>query len=132
MRGTCARKRCARSFLAGTEPSVIARDAPLAVALRTEPVPMLLDEIEGAGAFELARPMSHRGEVNGIVLVARRPGGESYRPDEIELLGFAAHQVALDLHALEVERLRRELAQAGVEIAAASAKAEAYRALLAP
>ncbi|MGZ5086407.1 MAG: GAF domain-containing protein [Usitatibacter sp.] len=118
--------------LAGARDGVIGRDDPIAVALRTEPVPMLIEEGEARSGFELALPMSHRGEVNGIVLVERRSGGETYRPDEIELLGFAAHQVGLDLHALEVERLRRELAEGHVEIAAARAKAEAYRALLAP
>jgi hypothetical protein len=118
--------------LGGARNGLIERDDPVAVALRTDPVPMLLDECEGEAhaQFELALPMSHRGEVNGIVLVERRRGGESYRPDEIELLGFAAHQVGLDLHALEVEKLRRELAASHAGIAAERAKAEAYRALL--
>ena len=110
----------------------IARDDPLAVALRTEPKPLHLEDVGEREGFELALPMSHRGDVNGIVLLGRRPAGESYRPDEIELLGFAAHQVGLDLHALEVESLRHALADAGIEIARAEAKVEALRSVIAP
>jgi hypothetical protein len=114
----------------GASPPEIAEDDPLAVALRTEPLPTLLEDERVREGEELALPMSHRGVLGGIVLLGRRPGSESYRPDEIELLGFAAHQIGLDLHALEVERLRRELEKAHVEVAKATAKAEAYRSML--
>jgi hypothetical protein len=111
-------------------PPAIAEDDSLAVALRAEPQPTLLEDEHALVGMELALPMSHRGVLGGIVLLGRRPGSESYRPDEVEVLGFAAHQVGLDLHALEIERLRRELEQAGLEIAKANAKAEAYRSML--
>ena len=50
--------------------------------------------------------------MNGFVLLGRKANAESYRPDEVELLGFAVHHVGLDLHALEVGELRRELQRA--------------------
>jgi hypothetical protein len=111
-------------------PSEIAEDASLAVALRAEPLPTFLEGEHALEGMELALPMSHRGVLGGIVLLGRRPGSESYRPDEVEVLGFAAHQVGLDLHALEIERLRRELERAGLEIAKSNAKVEAYRSML--
>jgi GAF domain-containing protein len=87
-------------------------DHPLAVALRTDPVPTFLEGALAVGTLELAVPMSHRGELTGIVLLGHKPGEESYRPDEIELLAFAAQQIGLDLHALEIEGLRHDLAEA--------------------
>ena len=80
-------------------------DDPVAVALRAEAAPVLLDE----AAVALALPMANRGVLGGLVLLGPKPGGESYRPDELELLGWAVQQVGFDLHALEVERLRDEL-----------------------
>ena len=90
-------------------------DHPVAVALRAEATPTFLDRDLAIDAFELAIPMSHRGALVGLVLLGRKPRGESYRPDELELLGFASHQVGLDLDALEVDALRRELSESRVQ-----------------
>jgi hypothetical protein len=49
--------------------------------------------------------MNHRGALHGFVLLGPKPSGDDYRPDEIAVLGFAAHQIGLDLHALQIERL---------------------------
>ena len=57
----------------------------------------------------LAVPMTHRGEFLGFALVGPRPGGDPYRPDQIEALESAAHQVGLDFYALKVERLEGEV-----------------------
>jgi hypothetical protein len=42
------------------------------------------------------------------VLLAAKPGDDSYRPDEVEDLCNATHQVGNDLHALKIEELERE------------------------
>ena len=105
-------RRADGSFQDAGSDKPIDADHPAAFALRAEPVPMFLEGDLAIEPFELAIPMSHRGELNGFVLLGRKPNGESYRPDEVELLEFAAHQVGLDLHALEVEALRRELQRA--------------------
>jgi hypothetical protein len=39
-------------------------------------------------AADLVLPMSHRGTLNGFVLVGYKPSRESYRPDEISCCGF--------------------------------------------
>ncbi|MES2315908.1 MAG: GAF domain-containing protein [Pseudomonadota bacterium] len=73
-----------------------------------------MDTAQSGLPAELVLPMSHRGALNGFVLVGARRNGEPFRPDELDVLGFAAHQVGLDLHALRVELLEgrvRELAQ---------------------
>ncbi|MGZ3304802.1 MAG: hypothetical protein ACXU8U_02985, partial [Asticcacaulis sp.] len=77
-------------------------DDPFMVTLRADRAATAPD----AGGIALALPMIHRTEVVGVVLMGRKPSGFAYRPDEKEVLAWAAHQVGLDLHALEVERLQ--------------------------
>jgi hypothetical protein len=48
--------------------------------------------------------MVNRNEVFGLAILGPKPSGQNYRPDEIELIGWATNQIGLDLHALEVER----------------------------
>jgi hypothetical protein len=59
---------------------------------------------------ELALPMRHRGRLNGFALLGPRPDAAPFRPDQIEALEFAAHQIGLDFHALRVEALELQLA----------------------
>jgi len=40
-------------------------------------------------------------------LLGNKSNNETYRPDEIDVLGFATHQLALDLVALRVEQLEQ-------------------------
>jgi len=85
-------------------------DDPLLVALRADPKPLEPGETQSSLPAALAAPMLHRNEVIGIVLLGRKPHGLSYRPDEIELIGWATQQVGLDLHALKVEQLEAAVA----------------------
>jgi hypothetical protein len=91
-------------------PARVAADADAAVALRAEMAPQLVN-IADAGGGQLALPMNHRGALYGFVLLGPKPNGESYRPDECEALDFAVRQIGLDLHALRVELLEREVQQ---------------------
>jgi hypothetical protein len=90
-------------------PALVDTDDNLAVSLRADMAPLFCDRLPTTLPGELALPMCHRGALNGFVLLGSKRGGESYRPDECEVLGFAAHQVGLDLHALRVEVLENEL-----------------------
>jgi hypothetical protein len=84
-------------------PARLDPDLPVLVSLRADPKPVELhDDAQGAA---LIAPMVNRNEVVGIVLLGRKPNGQDYRPDEVELIGWATRQVGLDLHALKVERL---------------------------
>lgn len=59
---------------------------------------------------QLVMPMSHRGRLDGLVIVGARIDAESYRPDECQVIAFAAQQVGLDLDALRLDQLERDLA----------------------
>jgi hypothetical protein len=91
-------------------PARVAADADAAVALRAEMAPQLVS-IGDASGGQLALPMNHRGALYGFVLLGPKPNGESYRPAECEALDFAVRQIGLDLHALRVELLEREVQQ---------------------
>lgn len=55
-------------------------------------------------------PMIVRGQIIGLVLLGRKLNGGQCRPDEIELLTVATHQLGLSLESLRVEELERRSA----------------------
>jgi hypothetical protein len=65
--------------------------------------------VDAGAAALLALPMSHRRELVGFVLLGSRPDGEPYRPDQVDALERATHEIGLDFHALAVERLEQEV-----------------------
>ncbi len=75
-------------------------------------------------ADHLDLPMIHRGELTGFVRLGLKPSGESYRPDEREVLAWAAHQVGLDLYALKVEALEARVATLDAQLAFAAGLAK--------
>jgi hypothetical protein len=81
----------------------------ISIALRSEHAPMRIRDEHPTHAHELALPMSHRGELHGFVLLSEKPNGEEYRPDEVDVLAFAVHQIGLDLYALQNELLKTEV-----------------------
>jgi hypothetical protein len=99
------------ALVGGTMPEAPTEMDPnhvLVVALRADMAPTPLETSHSVpGALVL--PMSHRGTLNGYVLVEAKSRGESYRPDEIEVMAFTAHQIGLDIHALRVEALEVEV-----------------------
>ncbi|MXO60006.1 hypothetical protein GRI89_10695 [Altererythrobacter salegens] len=50
-------------------------------------------------------PMLDQGKLLGFALLGEKTDGMHYRPDEVENLGWAAHQVGLDLRALHARQL---------------------------
>lgn len=100
----------ATSTLAGVPLSVAESDAMLP-ALRAEMDALLFQQVGSAMRGEIALPMSHRGALNGFIVVGPKADGAAYRPDECEVLHYTAHQIGLDLHALRVAALESELRQ---------------------
>jgi hypothetical protein len=94
--------------LAGA-PTALDQNAPGVLALRESHIPVPNEEGLFPDGTLLALPMSHRGVLNGFVLLTTKPNGDSYRPDEIIVLDFAVSQIGLDLHALRVDALRTEV-----------------------
>jgi hypothetical protein len=91
-------------------------DLPVLVTLRADPKPVELHDEAPGGA--LIAPMVNRNEVAGVVLLGPKPNGLSYRPDEIELIGWATRQVGLDLYALKVEQLEADKGDLSKTVAA--------------
>lgn len=83
----------------------------MAVALRGEAVPLRYDRLQSGLPAELALPMSHRGVLTGFMLIGTKPSRDDYRPDEVEVLGYAAQQIGLDLHAIRVEVLENKVGE---------------------
>lgn len=84
-------------------PAKIDADHPALVRLRAAPKAPEMEDSDLHAALIL--PMLNRNEVMGVVLLAAKPTGNSFRPDEIEALSHAAIQIGLDLHALKIEAL---------------------------
>ena len=76
-------------------------DAPLSVRLRASPGVTVHDSPDVA----LAAPMVVGHELAGAVLVGARPDGSDYRPDEVELIGWAVERVGLALNVMRVRDL---------------------------
>jgi len=99
-------------------PSRIEANDSLAVCLRTEHGSIALADVELAQSGEWAFPMLQGATVEGFAIVHAKPDGAAYRDDERELLEFATIQVGLDLDALHVGVLQRQLAEAQFEVTA--------------
>jgi hypothetical protein len=92
-------------------PERLDADEPMLVKLRARSKALELESSTLPGGAVLALPMVHRSDLLGLSLVAAKPLGDSYRPDEIQALADAVHQVGLDLYALNVEALETEAAE---------------------
>jgi hypothetical protein len=55
----------------------------------------------------LALPMMHQAALASFVLLGPKPTGEDYRPDEVEVLGWATQQIGLDLQSIRVRALEQ-------------------------
>ncbi|HEX3570199.1 MAG TPA: hypothetical protein VHU44_05195 [Acidobacteriaceae bacterium] len=105
-------------------------DDPIALRMRSEHAPVELSDTASEVAAELALPMVQRAELNGFVLMGAKSNGESYRPDEREVLGWAAQNIGLDLHALKLVQLEEEAAAQRQELAILQARYQEQRVAL--
>jgi hypothetical protein len=105
-------------------PEHVDADEPLAVTLRASQTPAYCHDAHSSLPGELALPSVHHGELDGFVVLGSKPNGETYRPDEKEVLGYAAHQVGLNFRALRMEQIEREVAELSARIRDLSARLE--------
>ena len=94
--------------------ATIDADDPALPAMRAEQAHIVPAEVGSNAPAALALPMMHQAALAGFVLLGPKPTGEDYRPDEIDVLGWATQQVGLDLQAIRV----RELELANVKLVA--------------
>jgi hypothetical protein len=67
---------------------------------------------------------------DGFMLINRKPSLEAYRPDEIDVLGFAIQQIGLDLTALEREQYKQQASELEALASTARSSADEMRTLL--
>ena len=84
-------------------------DDPALSAMRAERGEVVPAELGSPLQAALALPMMHQAALAGFVLLGPKPSGEDYRPDEIEVLGWATQQVGLDLQAIRVRELEQSV-----------------------
>ena len=109
--------------IAGMSERIDPDDAAL-MAIRADPRPAPPDPALSRVRAALVAPMLNRNEVTGVVLLGPKPSGFDFRPDEVELIGWAARQVGLDLHTLKVEALEAAQLAQSQQIALLSARLE--------
>ena len=95
--------------------TVDADDLALA-AMRAELGPIVPAEIGSPLKAVLALPMMHQAALAGFILLGPKPTGEDYRPDEIEVMAWATHQIGLDLQAIRVRELEMTTINMAVQI----------------
>lgn len=78
----------------------------LVVTLCSDQAPVRSEPLADVG-IDLALPMMRRGVLLGFVLLGCKSRGDGYRPDEVDILGWAVCQVGLDLRTLHVAQLER-------------------------
>ena len=95
-------------------PRELDADAAVIVEMKTFRAPVHLDKCSSLAPAVLSLPMLRRSELVGFLAFGRKISREIYRPDEIDNLARAVHQVGSDLYALRLEQLEqrgRELEQ---------------------
>jgi hypothetical protein len=97
--------RTGQGAYASATGETIDADDPALSAMRAELGPVVPTEVRSSLPAALALPMMHQAVLAGFVLLGPKPAGEDYRPDEVEVLGWATQQVGLDLQAIRVREL---------------------------
>jgi hypothetical protein len=116
LRGADGAYRLQAGRLADT-PDACAEDDQAFALMRAERRPVDLATAHGGLPGALALPMLDQGALAGFVLMDRKPDGADYRPDEVELLGWAACQVGLDLQALHARDLEAQVVSLNEKVA---------------
>jgi hypothetical protein len=116
LRGADGAYRLQAGRLAGAA-EAYADDGHAFALMRAERRPVDLAAAHAKLAGSLALPMLDQGVLAGFVLMDRKPDGADYRPDEVDLLGWAANQVGLDLQALHARDLEAQVVSLNEKVA---------------
>jgi len=98
--------------------------------MRSERRAIDLSQLDGTIPGALALPMLDQGALTGFVLLGSKHDGANYRPDEVENLGWATHQVGLDLRALHARQLEEQNGRLSAEVVGLSRERDTLKAIL--
>jgi hypothetical protein len=101
--------RSAEGHYARAAGDEIDADDPALAAMRAEQGAVVPSELGSPIDAALALPMMHQAALAGFILLGPKPTGEDYRPDEVEVLGWATQQIGLDLQAIRVRALEQSV-----------------------
>jgi hypothetical protein len=87
-------------------PREVAADAEVIIGLRESPKPYYFGRL-GLASPALILPVVRRSELVGFLAVAEKIDRTVFRPDEIESLLRAVHQMNSDFYALQLERFQQ-------------------------
>ncbi len=107
-------------------------DNPAFALMRAERAPLDLTETRTGLPGVLALPMLDHGALAGLVLMDLKNDEALYRPDEVALLGWAAHEVGIALTALQSAQMASDLRAARTQVAQLSAILSERQAITAP
>jgi hypothetical protein len=82
-------------------------DDAVLVTLRATGKSLEVDPTRPGWPVGLAIPVIMRADLMGFVALGAKPSGASYRPDEVEVLTWAVHQIGLDMHTRRVQQLEQ-------------------------
>ncbi|WP_420382251.1 hypothetical protein [Novosphingobium sp.] len=91
-----------------TAPRTLPVDDPAFALMRAERRAIDLSDTLTDLPGVLALPMLDHGVLSGLVLLDLKGPGALYRPDEVDVLGWAAHDVALAMAALHAGQIEAE------------------------
>ena len=91
-----------------TAPRHFREDDPAFALMRAERAPLDLTDTRTDLPGVLALPILDHGALAGLVLLDLKGNGALWRPDEVALLGWAAHEVGLALAALQAGLIETE------------------------
>lgn len=98
-----------------TSPSTLPGDDAAYAQMRAEGGPLDLSETRSDLPGVLALPMLDHGALSGLALMELKTSGALFRPDEVAVLGRAAHDVGLALAALRAGSTQAENRQLKIE-----------------
>jgi hypothetical protein len=107
--------------LTGADDHYSDRDRAFAL-MREERRPIELSRAHSSLPGELAVPMLDQSGLAGFVLLGSKPDGSRLRPDQEENIGWATHQIGLDVQALKARGLDEELVSLRHRLAATEAE----------
>jgi hypothetical protein len=114
----------------GARPTLPADDRALAL-MRAERQPLKLNEAHSSLPGALGLPMLDQGTLAGFVLLAQKGDRTDYRPDEIEVLGWATEQVGFALQAQHLHELQGTISRLNLELAEVRQERDRFRAQVA-